>query len=277
MRYGGRMFIDSLNDATNTFSLRIHPTAIIAPGAKIAAGVSIGPYSVIGEHVSIGQETNIASHVTIEGWTRIGDHNQIGIGSIIGSIPQDLKFNGEFSETIIGHNNIIREYVTINRGTLGGGGITSIGDHNTLMISSHVAHDVRMGNHNIISNSAAIGGHVVIEDWVTVGALSGLHQFVKLGYLSMIGALSLITMDVLPYSLVAGNPAKRYGLNIERLRRNGYTRDERSTIKRAYNLLFQSNLNVAEALLELQQQFEYNDQVQPIISFLQQSTRGCYR
>lgn len=278
-RYGGCMLIDSLDESTlkTTFSPKIHPTAIIAPGAKIAADVSIGPYSIIGEHVSIGKGTSIASHVTIEGWTRIGDYNQIGIGSIIGGIPQDLKFNGERSEVVLGHHNIIREYVTINRGTLGGGGVTSIGDHNVLMTSSHVAHDVTMGNHNIISNSVAIGGHVVIEDWVTVGALSGLHQFVKLGCLSMVGALSLITMDVLPYSLVAGNPAKRYGINIERLRRKGYTAEERGTIKKAYSLLFQSNLNVAEALLELQQKFANDAQVQRIISFLQQSTRGCYR
>ena len=167
---------------------RIHSTAVIAPGAKIGPDVSIGPYSIIGENVIIGQGTSIASHVTIEGWTQIGERNQIGIGAILGGTPQDLKYADEISRVFIGNDNIIREYVTINRGTKGGGGETRLGNHNVIMTSAHIAHDVTMGNHNIISNAVAIGGHVVIEDWVTVGALCGLHQFIKLGRFSMIGA-----------------------------------------------------------------------------------------
>ncbi len=255
----------------------IHPTALIAPGAKIGSDVSIGPYSIIGEHVRIGNGTIIASHVTIEGWTHIGARNQIGIGSILGGIPQDLKFNGEISKVFIGDENIIREYVTVNRGTAGGGGQTFIGNNNVIMTSAHVAHDVTIGNHNIISNAVAIGGHVVIEDWVTIGALCGLHQFIKLGQMSMIGALSLITKDVTPFALVTGNPAKRYGLNIERLRRNGYSAQDRIAIQRAYKILFHQGLLIEAAIERLESEFPFNKDVQCLIQFLQNATRGIYR
>lgn len=256
---------------------RIHPTAIIAPGAKIGSDVSIGPYTIIGEHVSIGNGTSIASHVTIEGWTHIGMRNQIGIGAILGGIPQDLKYRGEISSVFIGNDNIIREYVTINRGTTGGGGETRLGNHNVIMTSAHLGHDVTIGNNNIISNAVAIGGHVVIEDWVTVGALCGLHQFIKLGRLSMIGALSLITKDVAPYTLVTGNPAKRYGINIERLRRNGFSPETRRHIQRAYKILFQEGLGLVEAMLRLEQEFQNNIDIEYILLFLRGSTRGIYR
>ncbi|WP_298621835.1 acyl-ACP--UDP-N-acetylglucosamine O-acyltransferase [uncultured Legionella sp.] len=255
----------------------IHPTALIAPGATIGSDVSIGPYSIIGEHVHIGDGTTIASHVTIEGWTHIGERNQIGIGSVLGGIPQDLKFKGEISKVFIGNENILREYVTVNRGTAGGGGQTFIGDNNVIMTSAHVAHDVLIGNHNIISNAVAIGGHVVIEDWVTVGALCGLHQFIKLGSMAMIGALSLITKDVTPYALVAGNPAKRYGLNIERLRRSEYSPQARIAIQRAYKILFHQGIPLSEAIEQLESEFSDNKDVQLLIQFLYSSTRGIYR
>lgn len=256
---------------------QIHPTALIAPGAKIGPNVSIGPYSIIGENVRIAQGTSIASHVTIEGWTEIGERNQIGTGSIIGGIPQDLKFNGEISKVFIGDDNIIREYVTINRGTRGGGGKTCIGNHNVLMISAHVGHDVLIGNHNVISNAVAIGGHVIIEDWVTVGALCGLHQFIQLGRMSMIGALSLITKDVCPYTLVTGNPAKLYGINMERLRRLEYSPEAKSCIKRAYKTLFQKGASIADAIEQVQNDFADNADVACIVRFLKGSTRGFYR
>jgi UDP-N-acetylglucosamine acyltransferase len=256
---------------------RIHSTAVIASGAKIGSDVSIGPYSIIGENVIIGQGTSIASHVTIEGWTQIGERNQIGIGAILGGTPQDLKYADEISRVFIGNDNIIREYVTINRGTKGGGGETRVGNHNVIMTSAHIAHDVTMGNHNIISNAVAIGGHVVIEDWVTVGALCGLHQFIQLGRFSMIGALSLITKDVTPYALVAGNPARRYGINIERLRRNGFAPDARRQIQRAYKILFQEGLNLVDAIERLEQKFPEHIEIGYLIKFLQGSKRGIYR
>ena len=255
----------------------IHPTALIASGAKIGPNVTIGPYSIIGENVKIAQGTSIASHVTIEGWTEIGERNQIGAGSIIGGIPQDLKFNGEISKVFIGNDNIIREYVTINRGTLGGGGKTCIGNNNVIMVSAHVGHDVIIGNHNIISNAVAIGGHVIIEDWVTVGALCGLHQFVKLGRMSMIGGVSRITKDVCPYTLVVGNPAKLYGVNVERLSRLEYSSAAKSCIKQAYKILFHRGLGIADAITQLQTEFVDNVDIHYIVQFLKASTRGLYR
>lgn len=271
--------LDRSHVSDNVISIpnRIHPTALIAPGAKIGSDVSIGPYTIIGEHVIIGQGTTIASHVTIDGWTQIGERNQIGIGSIIGGIPQDLKFQGEVSTVFIGNDNIIREYVTINRGTTGGGGETRLGDNNVIMTSVHIAHDVIMGNHNIISNAVALGGHVLIEDWVTIGALTGIHQFIQLGRMSMIGACSKISKDVVPYSLVSGSPAKLYGLNIERLRRNGYTRSVRIQIQRAYKILFKNGLTLKDAIPSLEKEFPENDEIGHIIKFLQDSTRSIYR
>ncbi|RUR20559.1 acyl-ACP--UDP-N-acetylglucosamine O-acyltransferase [Legionella sp. km535] len=255
----------------------IHPTALIAPGAKIGSDVTIGPYSIIGEHVRIGQGTTIASHVTIDGWTHIGERNYIGIGSILGGTPQDLKFKGEISKLFIGNDNVIREYVTINRGTAGGGGETLIGNSNVIMTYVHVAHDVSIGNNNIFTNSVGIAGHVVIEDRVTVGACSVLHQFIKLGRMSMIGALSLITKDVTPFALVTGNPAKRYGINIERLRRNGYEPEARIAIQRAYKILFHQGLTMKKAIEQLESEFPENIDIQDIIKFLNHSTRGIYR
>ena len=255
----------------------IHPTALIADGAEIGLNVSIGPYSIIGEHVQIGQGTVVGSHVVIDGWTTIGECNEIATGAIIGNIPQDLKFKGEMSHVVIGDRNIIREYVTINRGTTGGGGVTRIGSHNLIMTSVHVAHDVQMGHHNIIANAVGIAGHVVIDDWVTIGFSSGIHQFVRLGRMAMIGAGSMIAKDVAPYTLVKGNSPKSYGINIERLRRNGYSLTARRDIYRAYKILFNSGLILDEALSKIKEELPGNEDINCIIQFLQQSSRGIYR
>ncbi|HAT4488357.1 TPA: acyl-ACP--UDP-N-acetylglucosamine O-acyltransferase [Legionella pneumophila] len=260
-----------------SFSQLIHPTALISPYAKIGPNVSIGPYSIIGDNVSIGQGTTIGSHVSIQGWTQIGEDNQIETGAIIGAVPQDLKFAGEKSTVFIGNNNIIREYVTINRGTAGGGGETRVGNHNLIMTSVHVAHDVQMGNNNIIANAVAIGGHVVIDDWVTIGALCGIHQFVQLGRMSMIGAQSKITKDVLPYTLVSGNPPKRFGINVERLRRNGYSSSERIDIQRAYKILFQDGQTLTDTIEMLKKEFQKSMDVNYILKFLENSKRSFYR
>ncbi|TIE23747.1 acyl-ACP--UDP-N-acetylglucosamine O-acyltransferase, partial [Legionella pneumophila] len=189
----------------------------------------------------------------------------------------DLKFAGEKSTVFIGNNNIIREYVTINRGTAGGGGETRVGNHNLIMTSVHVAHDVQMGNNNIIANAVAIGGHVVIDDWVTIGALCGIHQFVQLGRMSMIGAQSKITKDVLPYTLVSGNPPKRFGINVERLRRNGYSSSERIDIQRAYKILFQEGQTLTDTIEMLKKEFQKSMDVNYILKFLENSKRSFYR
>jgi UDP-N-acetylglucosamine acyltransferase len=258
-------------------SADIHPTAVIHKGSQIADDARIGPYSIIGENVIIGSGTSIASHVVIEGWTRIGKNNRIETGAVIGSYPQDLKFKGEVSSVTVGDGNIIREYVTINRGTAGGGGKTLIGNNNLIMTSAHIAHDVSMGNYNIIANGTAVGGHVVIENWVTVGALSGIHQFTRVGQMSMVGAMSRIVKDVVPYALVTGNPAQYCGVNVERLRREGFDQEARLQIQRSFKILFHQGLTITEAIYVIEQKYHYNHYIMHLVSFLKNSSRGFYR
>jgi len=256
---------------------KIHPTAIIAPGAELGPNVTIGPFCIIGEHVKIGADTQIGPHVVIDGWTSIGQRNQIATGAIIGNIPQDLKFIGEESYVVIGNENIIREYVTINRGTENGGLVTSIGNNNVIMTSAHIAHDVKINNHTIISNGVGISGHVCIDDWATIGGLSGIHQFTRVGFMSMIGGVSAITKDIPPFSLVNGNPAKFYGLNIERLRRHQYPLHLRMLIQRTYKCLFRSNLTIDEAIKRVELEFPKAPEIDIIVNFIQKSSRGFYR
>lgn len=259
---------------TNT---NIHPTAIISPGAEIGPNVSIGPYTIIGENVVINNNTHIGAHVVIDGWTHIGEGNEIATGAIIGNIPQDLKFQGERSFVYIGNNNKIREYVTINRGTDGGGGQTKIGDNNLIMTSVHIAHDVQVGNHNIIANAVGVAGHVVIDDWVNIGFASGIHQFVKIGRMVMVGAGSMISKDVMPYAIAQGNPPKLYGVNIERLRRNNFSPEARKDIQRAYKMICKESLTSIEAIEKIRSSFPDNTDIDHLISFLQNSARGIYR
>ncbi|MDP3560532.1 MAG: acyl-ACP--UDP-N-acetylglucosamine O-acyltransferase [Legionellaceae bacterium] len=256
---------------------KIHPTALIAEGARLGSNVTVGPFSMIGEYVSIDNDTVIGAHVVIEGWTTIGKKNQIYTGAVIGSIPQDLKFNGEKSTVTIGDNNIIREYVTINRGTLGGGSATKLGDHNLLMTGCHVAHDVHMGSHNVIANGVAIGGHVVVEDWVTIGGLVGIHQFCKIGKMSMIGGHTAIRQHVLPFSLVEGLPPKVYGVNLVRLRRNGYSVEARMLLQKAYKIINRQGITVPEISLEIRQKLPATDDIEYILNFLANTERGIYR
>ncbi|KTC84906.1 acyl-ACP--UDP-N-acetylglucosamine O-acyltransferase [Legionella brunensis] len=256
---------------------QVHPSALISRHAKIGKNVEIGAFAIIGDHVIIGEETKIGPHTIIESWTTIGKRNQIYAGAIIGNAPQDLKYKGEQSSLLIGDDNIIREYATISRGTMLGGGITCIGNHNLIMSYVHVAHDVLIGNHNVIAHAAGIGGHVVIEDWVTVGGLSGIHQFVKLGRLAMVGAKSMVVKDVTPYALVKGNPAKLYGVNFERLRRNHFTPEERLQIQRAYKILFNSGLNLNEAIEMMEQELSASESIDYLLQFLYKSNRGIYR
>lgn len=255
----------------------IHPTAIIASGAQLGPDVAIGPYSIIGENVSIGAHTLVGSHVVIEGNTTIGERNQICTGAIIGNAPQDLKFDGEETFVTIGNDNIIREYVTINRGTQGGGSITRIGDHNVLLTAMHVAHDVWIKNHVVISNSVAIAGHVIIDDWVTIGGLAGIHQFTRIGTMAMVGSISKITKDIPPFTLVNGNPAKLCGLNTERLRRNQFSLETRLLLQRAYKILFHSKLDMEAAIEKIEQDIPPSSEIDLIIKFIQGSTYGFYR
>ncbi len=247
----------------------IHSTAIISPKADIGDNIYIGPNCIINDGVKIDNECKLIANVYIEGNTKIGKKCTFYPFSSIGTNPQDLKYKGEMSSLIIGNNNIFREYVTINPGTSGGGLITSIGDNCLFMISCHVAHDCRIGNNVILVNNASLAGHVVIEDFAIIGALSGVHQFCRIGKHSMIGAMSGIDSDVIPYGTVVGNRAFLSGLNIIGLKRRGFNKNVIQDLKKAYGVLFISNEGtISERIKEVTEEFNENEPVMEIVEFL---------
>lgn len=231
-------------------STLIHPTAVIHPNAQIHSSVQIGPYAVIGEYVSIGADTVIDAHVVIDGHTRIGQGNRIYPGAAIGLAPQDLKYKGAASLVEIGDRNTIREYVTINRATAEGEK-TVLGDGNLLMAYVHVAHNCVLENNIIIANNVAIAGHVEIESRAVIGGMLGIHQFVHIGKMAMLGGMSRIDRDVPPFMLVEGNPSKVRSLNLVGLKRSGLTADEIGLLKKAFRLLYRSELKTSEAVQAL--------------------------
>jgi UDP-N-acetylglucosamine acyltransferase len=255
----------------------IHPTAIISPNAKIGADVEIGPYSVIGERVSIGDGTRIGPHVVMQGPTTIGRNNQFFQFCSIGEIPQDLKFNMEDTELIIGDNNTFREFITINRGTAGGGGRTVIGSNCLLMAYTHVAHDCLVGNGVIMANNATLAGHIRIDDHAIVGGISGVHQFVHIGSYAMIGGLTGVSKDVPPFTLAVGQRASLHGLNLTGLKRHGFSAAAISELKAAYKLLFRSNLTIDEAVRQIETGAPGCPEVRMLVDFIQQSERGITR
>jgi len=255
----------------------IHPTALVHSKARVAAGVSIGPYAVIDERVTIGPRTKVGAHCVIEGRTTIGADCEIFTGAVIGSIPQDLKYEGEESELIIGDRNKIREYVTINPGTKGGGGKTVIGSDCLLMAYSHVAHDCLIGNQVIIANSAALAGHISVEDRAIIGGLVGIHQFVRVGTLAFIGGCSRVAQDIPPYATCVGYPAKVFGLNSEGMRRAGVSGEAKRQLHHAFKILFHSKLSMRHALEQAAREADHSQEVQHLIAFIRQSKRGVCR
>lgn len=254
---------------------RVHPTAIVETGACIGAGTVIGPHAVIGRHVVIGHHCTIGASAVIDGWTEIGDRTEIFPFASIGLIPQDLKFRGEQSRLVIGRSNVFREFVTVHRGTQGGGGVTRIGDHNLFMAYAHVAHDCTVGHHTIFGNGATLGGHVTVEDYATVSALSGVHQFCRVGQHAFIGGSSVVTKDALPFGKTVGNRARIYGLNTVGLMRRGFSPDTIRRLKRAYRYLLQSKLNTSRALGEIEQDAEVScPEVLYLTHFIRSSARG---
>ena len=227
--------------------MKAHPTAIIDPRARIAADVSVGAYSVIGAEVEIDAGSSVGSHTTIEGPTRIGRDNHIGSHAAIGGDPQDKKYHGERSELVIGDGNTIREFVTLNRGTEDGGGITRIGDDNWIMAYVHVAHDCQLGSHLILANNATLAGHVHLGDWVFIGGLTGVHQFVKIGAHAMAGFSSAVTQDVPPFMTVDGNPLAVRGFNAEGMRRRGFSAERIAAVKQMHRLLYRDGLTFDDA------------------------------
>jgi UDP-N-acetylglucosamine acyltransferase len=255
---------------------KVHPTALVDPHARLAEDVEIGPYVIVGPRVTIGAGTKVASHTVIEGDTAIGERNLIGHHVSIGTPSQDKKALGVRSSLLIGHDNIIREYATINLGS-SEKTKTVIGDRNFLMIGAHVGHDCVMGNDITMANNCLLGGHVTVEDRVVLGGLSAVHQFTRIGKFAMIGGKTRIVMDVMPFSLCNGNPPKFYGINVVGLRRGGFTPDERLALKKAFKELSRRELSLSDSLAALRVEFKGDPNIAYLISFMERSKRGVLR
>jgi UDP-N-acetylglucosamine acyltransferase len=253
----------------------IHPTAIVDAGARIAASADIGPYAVIGAEVEIGADTRLMGHIFIEGPTWIGAGNLFYPFASVGVAPQDLKYKGERAETRIGDRNIIREFVTIHRGTEAGGSLTSIANDTLLSAYTHVAHDCAVGNHVVLSHGATLGGHVTVEDFAVVGAGTAVHQFCRVGKHSMIGGYSVITQDVLPYSMtVSEREPKVFGANRVGLERRGFAAENIESLQKAFRLLTRSGLNTRQAIERIQNDVPSAPELDDLMGFIATSERG---
>lgn len=255
----------------------IHPQALVDPSAKLADDVSVGPFSVIGAEVEIDSGTTVGPHVVINGPTKIGKDNTIFQFASIGEKPQDLKFEDEPTELIVGDRNTIREYVTLHRGTPGGGGVTRIGDDNLFMASSHVAHDCIIGNNVIVANATALAGHVMVEDYVIFGGYTTVHQFTRIGAHAFTGFSTAIDRDVLPFFTVAGNRARAIGINKEGLKRRNFTPETIRSLQEAFKLLIKSSCSHKVALEKVQELANKDDNVRMMLDFLDSSQRGWIR
>ncbi len=247
---------------------QIHATAIIEQGARLGEGAVVGPYCCVGGMVELGDGVRLHSHVVVAGKTTIGPNTHIFPFASIGHPPQDLKFKGEESELVIGANNIIREHATMNPGTAGGGMITRIGNNCLFMVGTHVAHDCDIANHVILANNATLAGHVAVDDFAILGGLSAVHQFCRIGRHAMIGGMSGVENDVIPYGSVTGNRARLDGLNIVGLRRRGFSRSEVAAMRKAYRLLFAHEGTLAERLEDVAEMYKDNDAVMDIVGFI---------
>lgn len=254
-------------------TVRIHPSAIVDPGARIGPDVVIEPYAVIGPHVTVGQGSTIGPRVTLEGHTEIGSGCSIGVGSVLGAPPQDLKYRGEATVLRIGDETVIREYVTINRGTAASGA-TEVGRNCYLMAYVHVAHDCRLEDGVILANAVQLAGHVVIERAAQVGGLTPIHQFTRIGRYAFVGGGSRVPQDVPPYALMAGAPLRQCGINVEGLRRAGFSAETRRAIKRAFRLLFNSSLARGDAIQRVELEMGNMPEVAYLVAFLRSSERG---
>ena len=255
----------------------IHPTAIVSLRAELGANVSVGPYSIIGDEVIIHDEVEIAGHVVIEGPTEIGRGTRVFPFASIGQAPQDLKYAGERTHLVIGERNVIREFVTLHRGTAGGGGVTSIGDDNLFMAQAHIAHDCHIGSHNIFANAATLAGHVEVADHTTLGAYSGVHQFCRVGHHAFIGGYSVVVKDALPYARTVGNHARCYGANTIGLKRKGLSDEVIRRIQHAFHLLLVAKLNTTQALERIRTEMAGAPEIDYLIAFIEQSQRGVVK
>jgi UDP-N-acetylglucosamine acyltransferase len=255
----------------------IDPRAIVSPQAELAADVSVGAYAVIEAGVKVGAGTWIGSHAVVKGPTTIGSANRIYQFASIGDAPQDLKYRGEPTRLEIGDRNVFREFTTMNRGTVNGGGVTTIGDDNLFMAYTHVAHDCHVGSKCVMANYATLGGHVLLGDWVIMGGYAGIHQFTKVGAHAFLGNNAAVTRDVPPYLMVVGSPAVPHSINSEGLKRRGFTPEQIRNLKNAYRVLYRSDLKLADAVAELRKRAETQSELRIFVDFIGESTRSLVR
>jgi len=256
----------------------IHPTAVIDPAAKVPASCSVGPFCQIGPDVELGENCELISHVVIQGPAKIGANNRFFPFCAVGSEPQDISYKGEKTRLEIGDNNVIRECVTLNRGTVKGGGVTRIGSHTLIMAYSHVGHDSVVGDHAMLVNGATLAGHVTVEEWAVVGALCPVHQFVRIGAHAYIGGGTVVTQDVLPFSkCVTPRHTKAYGMNSIGLERRGFTKERIKKIHHAFRVLLNSKLNTTQALEKLRAEGDQGEDVAMLLRFIEGSERGVIK
>ena len=255
----------------------IHPTAIVHPRATIAPGVKIGAYSLIGENVRLGKDTVIDSHVVVEGWTEVGERCHLFPFVSIGTAPQHMRYRGEPTRVTIGNENVIREFVTIHRATVEGGGNTTLGHGNFIMAYSHIAHDCKVGNQVIMANASTLAGHIAVEDFAIVGGLVAIHQFVRVGCYAIIGGASGVPKDIPPYMCAAGNRAKLFGLNTVGLKRHHFSEATLFALKQAYRILFRSHLILNKAIEKVETDVPRLPEITHLLDFLKSSKRGVCR
>jgi len=257
--------------------MSVHPTAIVAPGARLHATAEVGPYAVIGPQVEIGAGTIIGPHAVIEGRTRLGERNKVFHFASVGAPPQDLKYAGEDSALEIGSENLIREFTTLHKGTTGGGGVTRIGNRNLFMAYAHVAHDCQVGNGCVLANAATLGGHVEVGDHVILGGLAAVHQFTRIGKHAFVAGGAMVVMDVPPFCTAQGDRAELAGINSIGLARHGFSEDQIGRVKEAYRILFRSKLPLEEAVERLRTELGDQPEIQELLTFVTTSQRGLTR
>ncbi|MCX7945835.1 MAG: acyl-ACP--UDP-N-acetylglucosamine O-acyltransferase [Hydrogenophilus sp.] len=258
-------------------SVFIHPTAVVDEKAELEEGVVIGPYAIIGKGVHIGARTTVGAHCVVEGETIIGCDNRFFPFCSIGLAPQDKKYGGEPTRLVIGNNNTVREFVTINRGTVQDRGVTTVGDDNWIMAYVHIAHDCVVGSHTIFANHATLAGHVIVEDWAILGGFTGVHQFVRVGAHSFCGVGTVLTQDLPPYVMAAGSPARPHGINREGLKRRGFRPEVIAAIKGAYKTIYRKGLRLEEAVAAIETEVGRFPELGPLVTFLRQPGRGIIR
>ena len=258
--------------------MAIHPSAVVAPGVQVPGSCTIGPFCFVGEGVEMGEHCELASHVVLSGPTRLGSHNRIHPFAVVGVGPQDLSYQGEPTRLEIGDHNEIREYVTIHRGTVKGGGLTRVGSYCLLMAYAHIAHDCAIGDHVIMANAATLAGHVTVEEWAVVGALCPVHQFVRVGAHSYIGGGTTITQNVMPFAKTSAvRDVHAYGANSVGLERRGFSKERVRAIKNAFRVLLAAKLNTTQALERIEREVEQTEDVKMLVEFIRSSERGILK